>query len=291
MEITVSEQKAFEVRPALTAEQARERAWDQKMAAFGTFSRLLHRPKGDEIKVASAQKRFDPVWHVIAHKRLVFHRSREYRVPVADAAIRRITIEGTDYPVSAAAPPYFNVRGMEHCEEDLRTETLVDGVKGVELQAPALARAARDEILELSGFAPADAVVVPPQVRASTIVQRVVQKLMTTYEADQIEEEGIEIEQLNLLYRPVYVFQYVWEAKGKQAVVELDAVGGEARTGDSNFQQQIRQLGQIFKPDTLFDLGAETLGSLVPGGTIVLKLGGKVARVIGDHQRRQQKES
>src|SRR5438309_1819638 len=161
MQITVSEQKAFEVRAALTADQVRERAIDQKMAAFGMVSRLLHRPKGEEIKVASTQKRFDPVWHVIAHKRLVFHRSREYRVPVADAAVRRVTIEGTDYPVLPTSPPSLSVRGMEHCEEDLRTETLVDGVRGAELQAPGLARAARDEIPELSGFSPADAVVVP----------------------------------------------------------------------------------------------------------------------------------
>jgi hypothetical protein len=291
MEVTVSEQKAFQVHATLTLEQARERAWDQKMAAFGMFSRLLQRPRGDDIKVTSMQKRFDPAWHVVAHKRLVFHRRREYRVPVADVVVRRVTIGGTDYEIAPGSPGQFRVTGTEHCEEDVRTETLVDAVKGTELASRAIAGAEREEIVDLTGFAPPGAVVVAAELRASTIAQRAIQKLMTSYEADQIDEEAIEIEQLNLLYHPIYTFQYVWEAKGKQAVVELDAVSGEAKTSESNLQQQIRQFSHMVKPEMLFDLGAETIGSLVPGGTIVLRIGGKVAKVVSDRQRRQQKES
>jgi hypothetical protein len=36
---------------------------------------------GDEITVASIEKRFDPLWHAVAHKRLVYDRGRKYRVP------------------------------------------------------------------------------------------------------------------------------------------------------------------------------------------------------------------
>lgn len=284
MQVTVAEQKAFQVQAALTNDQARERAWDQKMAAFGVLSRFLLRPKGDEIKVASVQKRFDPVWHVVAHKRLVFHRSREYRVPVADAVVRSITIAGTEYQIASGSPRCFKMPAMEHCEEDLRTETLFDAVKGAEIQAPAIPRAPREEIPDLAGFAPSETVVVSPEVRASTVAQRAIQKLMTSYEADQIDEESIVIEQLNLLYRPMYSYQYVWEAKGKQAVVDLDAVTGEVKTVDSGFQQQIRQLK--IRPEVLFDLGAETLGSLVPGGSIAFK----VAKFV-TVQRRQTNDS
>lgn len=286
MEITVSEQKVFQIPAALTPDQARERAWDHKMVAFGVISRLFLRPRGEEIKVASMQKRLDPIWHLIAHKRLVFHRSREYRVPVADKAVRRVTITGADYDIAPGSPQYFSIRGVEHCEEDVRAEMLVDGVKGTEVQPSAFAGAPREEIPNLAEFAPPEAAVVPPEVKASTVVQRLIQKLMTSYEADQIEEEAIEIEALNLLYRPVFVFQYVWEAKGKQGVVELDGVSGDAAAGDWDFNQQIRQIGRIFNPEMLFDLGAETASLIIPGGGIAFKIG----KVL-DRQRRQQKPS
>lgn len=285
MEITVSDQKVFHVRPALSPEQARERAWDHKMAAFGMFSRLLLRPKGEEIKIASMQTRFDPAWHVIAHKRLVFHRTREYRVPVADAMVRRVTIDGNDCPVTPGSPPTFSLRGVEHCEEDVRAETLVDGVKGTEMRAPAIPQAPHEEIFDLAAFAPLDAVVVPPEVKASTVAQRVIHQLMTAYEADQIEEEAIEIEQLHLLYCPVYVFQYVWEAKGKEAVVELDGVSGESRASDWDFHRPMQQIRRMFTREMLFDLGAETAGLVVPGAGIVFKIG----KMVTDHTRRPHK--
>lgn len=141
MEITVTEQKVFLIEARLSPEQVRERAWDQKLAAFGSLSRLLLRPKGDEIKVASVEKRY-----------------------------------------------------------------------------------------------------------------------------------------VHLLYHPVYAFEYAWEAHGKKAVVEIDAVSGDLRTDGRAIHQQMRR---IFNRDVLFDLGAETINLVVPGGAIALKLG----KAIVDHQR------
>ncbi len=280
MEITVSEQKVFLVEPQVTFEDARERAWDQKMAAFGSLSRLLLRPKADEIKVASIEKRFDPLWQVTAHKRIVFDRGREYRVPVADATVKAVSVAGTDYPAADGPPRHFIIRGAEHCEVDVRLESLVDGVTGAEVEAPEVAAARREEITDLSAFAPADAIVVPPEVKASTVVQRIVTRLMTPYEADQVFEEGIEIERLHIIYHPVYAFEYVWEARGKKAVVELDAVSGKVNTDGRAFHQQMRR---IFNREVLFDLGAETVNLVVPGGAIALKIG----KAVADHRRQK----
>lgn len=282
MEITVSEQKMFMIPPQLTQDQARERAWDYKNAAFGSMARLLLRPKSEEIKILSIEKRFDPVWHVIAHKRMVFNRGREYRVPVVDGTVKRVTVKGEDYSVAAGPPQHFIIRGVEHCEDDVRLERLVDGVSGAEVQLKFVHTAPREEIQELAEFAPPDAVVVPPGIRASTLVQGLVQQMITPYEADQIFEEGIEIEQLHLLYRPVYAFEYSWEARGKRAVVELDGITGESSTSGRAFQQQVRR---IFNRDVLFDLGAESINLVVPGGAIALKIG----KAVVDHRRQQQK--
>lgn len=278
MEITVHDQKVFALAAAFTLEQARERAWDHKTTAFGAFSRLLLRPRGDEITVASIEKRFDPLWHAVAHKRLVYDRGREYRVPVADQTVRSVTIDGRDYPVAQGPAPTFILRGVEHCEEDVRASLLVDGVSGEETPSPAALQAPREEVTDLAAFAPADAVVVPPEVKASQVVQRLVQRLLTPYEADQVFEERIEVEHVHLLYAPVFAFEYVWAARGKKAVVEFDALSGQVRTDGRAFQQQVRR---IFNRDVLFDLGAETINLVVPGGAIPLKIG----KALLDRQR------
>jgi hypothetical protein len=280
MEITVSDQKVFLIEPQVPFESAREKAWDQKMAAFGSLSRLLLRPKADEIKVASIEKRFEPLWHVKAHKRIVFDRGREYRVPVGDGTVKGVTVAGTDYAAADGPPRHFIVRGMEHCEDDVRLERLIDGLSGAEVQAPEVVAASRDEITDLSTFAPADAFVVPPEVKASTVVQRVVTQLMTPYEADQVFEEDIEIEELHMLYHPVYAFEYVWEARGKKAVVEFDAVTGKVNTGGRAFQQQMRR---IFNREVLFDVGGEVVNLVVPGGAIALKIG----KAVVDRQKKK----
>jgi len=283
VEISVSEQKVFHIASALSLEQARERAWDHKMLPFGSISRLLLRPKGDEIKVAAIEKRYEPVWHVAAHKHIVFDRGREYRVPLVDATVRAVTVAGTDSPVADGPPRHFIIRGIEHCTEDVRLESLVDGVTGAEARMPGVLSAPREEILELAEFAPPDAVVVPPEVKASAVVQRLVQRLVTPYEADQIFEEEIQVDHLHLLYHPVFAFEYVWDARGKRGVVELDAVSGEASAGTGAFQQQIRR---IFNREVLFDVGAETINLIIPGGAIPLKIGKAIAdRRRGDRTR------
>ncbi len=281
MEITIAEQKVFLVEPQFSADQARERAWDHKAAAFGALSRLLLRPKGDEIKVASIEKRFEPLWHVMAHRRLVFDRGREYRVPVGDGTVQRVSVAGGDYDVAAGPPHHFIVRGIEHCAEDVRDERLIDGLTGAEVEAAAIVGAPRQEIVELADFAPSDAIVVPPDIKASSVVQRMVQRLMTPYEADHVFEEWINVERLILLYHPVYAFEYIWEARGKKAVVELDAVSGEVRTDGRAFHQQMRR---ILNRDVLFDLGAETVNLLVPGGAIAVKIL-KIGKAIADRHR------
>lgn len=271
MDITVSEQKMFHIDAQLTMEQAREKAWDNKTAAFGTLSRLFLRLKSNDIKVAAMEKRLDPLWHVVGHRHVVFNRGREYRVPVADKTVQKVTVSGSDYLLGDGPPRHFTIRGVEHCKDDVRIDSMIHGLSGAEMEATAIVQAPRQEILELANFAPAEAIVVPPEVKASAVIQRLVQKLMTPYEADQVSEETIQVEHLHLLYHPVYAFQYVWEARGKKAVVELDAVSGEVNTGTEVFLFE-QQMKRIFNPETLFDLGVETIKLVVPGGAITAKI-------------------
>ena len=58
------------------------------------------------------------------------------------------------------------------------------------------------------------------------------------------------------------------EPKDKRAIVELDAVTGQMRPG----QALVARVTKMVNRDALFDIGADTVGLLVPGGSIAVKV-------------------
>ena len=86
-------------------------------------------------------------------------------------------------------------------------------------------------------------VVVPPTVKASGLVRDAVAKAIGKIDADKILEERVELEAVDLCYRPVYAFRY--RRMGKEAVVEVDGLTGEVSTTGSTFEEH---LGKILEP-------------------------------------------
>ena len=74
---------------------------------------------------------------------------------------------------------------------------------------------------------------------------------------------------IDLSFRPVYALEYEWAAKGKRTVVEFDAVTGEMRTGGKKLSDQIKS---VLTRDLLFDMTADAVGMIVPGGSIAVKI-------------------
>jgi hypothetical protein len=70
------------------------------------------------------------------------------------------------------------------------------------------------------------------------------------------------------VYRPIWAFEFHWRPKEKRGVVEIDGVTGAVRAGGS----LLPQLGRVISRDALFDIGADTVGLLVPGGSIAVKV-------------------
>ena len=116
------------------------------------------------------------------------------------------------------------------------------------------------------------AIVLPVQARASAVVRDVLLGVLKSIQADTILEDAVEIANVDLYYRPVYAFQYRWHAKEKEAIVEYDAVTSELRTDGKTFQQY---MGKLLDPEFLFDVGADTIDLLVPGGGLAVKLARK----------------
>ena len=68
------------------------------------------------------------------------------------------------------------------------------------------------------------------------------------------------IQHIDLYYHPWYAFEFHWKPKDKKGVVELDAVTGEMRQG----QALASRVTKMMNRDALFDIGADTVGLIVP---------------------------
>ncbi len=278
MDIQLTEHRIFRLEPCLSFETLRERATERRTSAFGGgIGGLLQRPKADDVELVGSQQRLEPFWHVSCRARYVYDRLRTYTVPASAADVRSVTVLEHDQAVVSPAkgPAAFTLPVLEHCREEFADELFVDAVNGEAIpDGPALTGGAREEVGDPSGLSAKDTIVVPAEQRASSVVRLLLARVVRPLQADIVTEESLEIEALELFYRPVWAFEFRWSTKARTGVLELDAVTGESRHATS-----LRaRLTKVASREALFDIGADTIGLLVPGGSIAVK----VARVAID---------
>jgi hypothetical protein len=265
MEIVIAEQGAFAYEPAVTAEEARGRASAHKAAVFGTLSRLFSRPKDDDIAITDQELRYLPVWHARAYLHFVYDRHDTYKVPVRTPHAATVTVGESDYAVKGGS---IELAIVEHCERDQQKELWLDAITDQPVNAQSYGKAALTQV-DLAQFTPEGAKIVAPVVRASAVIRALLGDDFRPTDADDIKEETVNVECIDLCLRPVYNFKCVWAAKSKTAELTIDAVTGEAVTQPS---AAMAAVSKLMKPETLFDLGAETINVIVPGGAIALKV-------------------
>ncbi|HWQ11449.1 MAG TPA: hypothetical protein VNL77_01545 [Roseiflexaceae bacterium] len=273
MDIYLAAERAFQLTPQYSPEVARDRVEQHKTRLVaGTVGALFSQPKPDEIRVAALENRLEPFWLVVASSRTVYDRTCTYLVPVGGPEVRGVTVLGQELAATAQqrGAPAFSLPAVEHCVQELRTQQAFDAVTGARAELAKHAGAARAEIGDLSTFAPEGVLVIPPQVRATAVARQVIAEVVRPVQGAQaIHEERVDIETVDLIFRPVYAFEYEWAAKNKRAVVEFDAITGEFRTGGRRWSDQIKG---IITGDVLFDITADAVGMIVPGGNIAVKL-------------------
>ena len=119
------------------------------------------------------------------------------------------------------------------------------------------------ELTDLTEFAARDnTIVVPPEIRASFVMRQALQTMLKPVQADVIFEEVVTVEAIDLYYRPIFAYEFRWKTKDKTAVAEIDGLTGDMRNAKSLRQQMNIPISR----DALFDIGADTVGMLVPGG-------------------------
>jgi len=273
MDIYLAAEHAYHLTPQFTPDVARDRV-EQKKANLvaGTVGALLSRPKPEEIQLAGVENRLEPFWHISITARTVYDRNRTYTVVVTGPEVQRVSVLGQELVVDPKAKggPAFALTGAEHCFEEQRASRTFDALSGEKADFGKYLSASKTEIADLAAFAPEGMLVIPPQVRATAVVRQVMAEVIKpVQQAQVIHEERVDVEAVDLNFRPVYAFEYDWAAKGKKAVVEFDAVTGDMRTGGKKLSDQIK--GMVSR-DLLFDVTADAVGMIVPGGSIAVKL-------------------
>jgi hypothetical protein len=278
VDISLGEARILTLEPRLGHDEALRRAEEKKAGALGSgIGGLLSRPKPEDVVLAATQRRVEPLWHVVCSAHYKYDRTRPYTVPASGPDVRDVTVLGSDYAVVASgkSPAAFAMPVLEHCAQDLREEVWIDGLTAQPIgNAHVLMAGPKAEVEDPQTLAADDTLVVPPDHRASAIVRGLFAKLMVPLQADQIFEEQLAVPVLELVYRPLWAFEFELPAKGRRGVVEVDGLTGEARTATSLKIQINRHISR----DAMFDIGADTIGMIVPGGNIALKL----ARVVLD---------
>jgi hypothetical protein len=271
MDIALADQHIFVLEDRLGPDDIRQRAMDRRTGAFGSgLGNLLQRPKADDIELVNTQRQLEPFWHVGGRALYVYDRSRDYTVPASGTEVREVTVQGESYPVKpAAGRGAFVIPTIEHCRDEFHEEMYLDGASGASVSdAASIIGGPRQEVTDLATAAQKDTIVVPPTQHASSLVRQLLASLMKPVQADKITEESMTLEHIDLYYRPWWAFEFHWKSKDKRGVVEIDAVTGQMRQG----QALMAKVQRAVNRDVLFDIGADTVSLLVPGGGIAVKV-------------------
>lgn len=258
------------LKDKVSPEEAKEKAWQEKLSAFGTFSKVtgfLSKPKNEDFTVTYSEHRYEPFWHVIAKARYEYTRTTNYQVPVSGKEVRSVTLQEIKYDVVSGK---INVPVSEYCLQEELDENIIDGISGKaapNLQ-PLLAMAPFEVSGQLKDEVGADAILVPPQARISAIMRDSLAKMIKGIQADTILSEQVEVTNVDLYYRPIYAYKFSWTSKQKEAILEIDGLTGECKPGNRVFNEY---LGKILDRNFLFEIGADAVGIFVPGGGIAVK--------------------
>ena len=273
MDIYLATEHAYHFVPQFNIDVARDRVEQKKVSlASGMLGSLFSRAKPEEFQLVTVENRVEPFWLVEASSRTTYDRARTYNIAVGGSEVRSVTILGTDFPAVAQpkGDPTFTITGVEHCTQELKTRQTFDGITGTKADLLKYAGSVKTEIADINAFAPQGVLVVPPQVKANAVVRQVTAEVVQPVQNVQaIHEERVDIETIDLNFRPIYAFEYEWTTKNKRVVIEFDPLTGEMRTGGKRWSDQIKSL---VSRDLIFDITADAFGTIVPGGSIAVKL-------------------
>ncbi len=276
MDINLGAEKIVELESPFSLDDIKDKALAKRIDAFGQLAKFMQRPKPDEIEITQSEKRYEPFWFGEASAHYTYDRRHRYEVPVTPE-VRIVSFLEQEHPVQNGHGHYFYLDAVEHCVESNTRQLMLDPQRGEERDYGKYLNFVKKEVPSLEALQADGAIVISPEVRSSFLVRKLAQLLIKTFQADKIYEERIDVESVILYYRPLYVFEYYWKAKEKRSTVEFDALTGEVRAEPGQIKKQVVN---VLENDVLFDIGADAIGTVLPGANVAVKLGRLAARQV-----------
>ena len=266
MDVELAEQRLLLIPERVGGDEAEARACARRAEAFGTVARLsglLGRGREETVELVYRERRLQPFWRIACRAVYAYERVRRHTLVVGEE-VQAARIG--DVPLELHAGGRMVAPVHETCRQETLRAALYDGLTGKE--APSLAAyldfGPQPSTTEaLAAVAEAGCVVAPPAVRASALVRELVAGLIGRIDADVVHEERVEVQALELIYRPVHAFRF--RRGDRSAVVEVDGLTGAVRTDGATFEHL---LGRVLDPAFLLDVGVETAALFVPGARL-----------------------
>lgn len=254
---------------------AQEQAEKKKLGAFGVLAKWnpLNRPKEDTVKLSRQELRLEPFWHVVAQRSVDYTCQLTYPVTVHNRYALSLQIDGRTYEVARQADKgRIELPAIERCHRKIHFTGYMDGLRREAKPAVFENYINKYKFSEHEHLERPE--IVTPLLPLAAAMQTANAKLNgEAVNAQEIVEDKVYFERAQLYLRPVFAFEFVWSSADKRGVIEVDGLTGEVVENGQWFRDK---LDQVMTRETLFDLGAEVAGSLVPGGGVAVKLIGKM---------------
>lgn len=277
MEVNLGETSIVELQATYSQEQIHGMALGKRVDAFGQMAKLLQRPRPEDIELLTMQKQYEPFWHIAAVAHYVYERKHAYHMEVSGPEVQTILLDGKEYPISQNKPRGIDLDTVERCEESLRRDMTLDAQSGEEVDFRRYLASPQLVLPDIATLQQSGAVVVMPDIRSSFVVRRVIPMLLKTFQADRVLEETVNVETITLCFRPTFAVEYAWAAKQKKQVMIYDALSGATKAVPGELRKRV---AKVLDNDMLFDIGADAIGTVIPGANVAIKLGRFAARKV-----------
>jgi hypothetical protein len=266
------DQRIYAIKDRVKQENAGAHAEKLKTKAFGVLSRLIMRPREEDIEVTYIEKRYEPFWHIKCEMRVEYNRGREYRIKVDDT-VKKVRIDPLEYDVDGRKELKLNA--TEYCVEKLKKEVFIEASSGKKRDYRKYLEHEKREILETEELREGNTIVMPAKIKASYLTRDLLSDMMKPLKAEEITLEELTISKLHLYFKPIYAFEYLWKPKNKKTILEFDAATLEVNAGGRAIKQK---MGEILSEADLFEVGSDAVDMFVPGGGIALRIAQKALK-------------
>ena len=240
----VSKPRCSVLEPITNESQAHNQAGEHRGKVFGLdLKRLLSGRREVTVETELVERRMVAFWHVRCRSHFDYTRMKEYEIAAQDPDAVSITLRGNDaqgsrlellYRVDATGRSKGQVKlsGIERCVTDRTVEEYIDSytkadnlpARELESRRKALSESAKqrlrpvEDIEAFGNHGLVDGVplfndnirtiVVPPLETADAVVLQTLRKAMVPIEAATIYEWFLEVTNVDLYFRPLYVFEF-----------------------------------------------------------------------------------